>query len=102
VRLVARASMHESRYHAAAGRVCAAAGWLAAEGAAGYWRPALGAALVVADVIIFAVIALTLLNAILRGSTERCERAFRLLRWIAGRSEPPAPPVPPESRPGPG
>ncbi len=84
----------EARHHAVAGRVCTAAGSLAAEGAAGYWRPPLGAALAAADVVVPAVIALILLTAILRGSTETCERAFRLLRWIAGRAEPPAPPVP--------
>jgi len=83
----------EPRRRTVAGRTCAAAGSLAAEGAAGYWHPALGAALAAADVIVPAVIALVLLAAILRGSAEMCERAFRLLRWIAGRAEPPAPPV---------
>jgi hypothetical protein len=75
-----------------AGRVCTAAGSLAAEGAAGYWHPALGAALAAADVIVPAVFALILLTVILFGSTETCERAFRLLRWIAGRAAPPPPP----------
>ena len=35
--------------------------------------------------------ALVLLTAILRGSDEICECLFRVLRWIAGRPEPPAP-----------
>lgn len=75
-----------------AGRACAVAGSLAAEAAAGHWRPALGAALAVADVTIAALIIFVLLIAILCGSTETCERAFRLLRWASGRAEPPAPP----------
>lgn len=70
---------------AIAGRACTVAGSLAAEAAAGYWHPALGAALALADVIIPAIIVLILLIAILRGSTETCERTFRVLRWIAGR-----------------
>ena len=74
-------------------RLGAAAGALAIEGTANWLHPALGAALAAADVIIPAVIAIILLTAILRGSTETCERAFRLLRWIAGRPEPPAPPA---------
>jgi hypothetical protein len=84
---------------APAGRVLLPAGWklgagvgvLAAEGAAGYLDPVVGAGLAVADVLAPLAIALILLSAILRGSTETCERAFRLLRWLAGRPEPPAP-----------
>lgn len=72
-------------------RVGAVAGSLGAEAAVTYWHPAVGLALVVADVIVPTVIALILLAAILRGSSETCERAFRLLRWIVGRAEPPAP-----------
>jgi hypothetical protein len=69
----------------------AVAAFLSAEGAAGYLHPALGEALAAADVIIPAIVLLVLLAAILRGSTETCDRAFRLLRWIANRPEPPAP-----------
>jgi hypothetical protein len=76
-----------------AGRACAVAGSLAAEAAAGHWRPALGAALAVADVAIPAVVIFVLLIAVLCGSTETCERAFRLLRWASGRAELPAPPA---------
>jgi hypothetical protein len=81
------------RHRPVAGRVCAIAGSLAVEAAAGHWRPALGAALAVADVVIPAVIILVLLMSILCGSTQTCERAFRLLRWASGRAEPPAPPA---------
>jgi len=50
-----------------------------------------GAVLAAADVIVPMIVALVLLTAILRGSTETCERVFRLLRWITNRAEPPAP-----------
>jgi hypothetical protein len=79
------------RSRAIAGRACVARGSLAAEAAAGCWCPALGIALAVADVVIPAVITLILLAAILRGTPETCERAFRLLRWIVNRPEPAAP-----------
>jgi hypothetical protein len=69
----------------------AGAGVLGGEGVAAYLHPALGEALAAADVIIPLAIALVLLIAILRGSSQTCERAFRLLRWIANRAEPPAP-----------
>src|SRR5712691_6481196 len=69
----------------------ASAGVLGGEGLAAYLDPALGEALAAADVIVPLAIALVLLIAILRGSGQTCERAFRLLRWIANRAEPPAP-----------
>ena len=65
--------------------------FLSAEGTAGYLHPAIGEALAAADVIVPAIVLLVLLAAILRGSTETCDRVFRLLRWIANRPEPPAP-----------
>jgi hypothetical protein len=37
-------------------------------------------------------VALTVIGTALFGSRELSERAFRLLRWIANRPEPPAPP----------
>jgi hypothetical protein len=86
------AAPDESRRRPVTGRAWVAAGSLGAEAAAGYSHPALGAVLAVADVIVPAVIAMILLIAILRGSTETCDRVFRLLRWVAGRPEPPAPP----------
>jgi hypothetical protein len=61
---------------------------VAAEVVAGCRHPVLAAVLPAADVIVPALIALILLAAVLRGSTETCERAFRLLRWMAGRPEP--------------
>ena len=91
--MMAPAGTGEPQRRAVVSRGCTVAGSLAAEAVAGYWHPKLGAALAAADVIIPAVIALVLLTAILGGSTETCERAFRLLRWIAGRPEPPAPPA---------
>lgn len=54
-------------------------------------HPTLGAVLAAADAIIPSAVGLALLAAILLGSNETCERAFRLLRWIAGHPEPPAP-----------
>jgi hypothetical protein len=74
------------------GWACAVAGWLAAEVVAGGQHPALGVALAAVDVIVPALIAFVLLAAILCGNAETCERAFRLLRWIAGCPEPLAPP----------
>jgi hypothetical protein len=65
-----------------------------AEGALGYLHPALGEALAVADVAVPMIIIGVLLTAILCGSKETHERAFRLLRWIANRPEPPAPQLP--------
>jgi hypothetical protein len=67
------------------------AGVLGSEGLAGYLHPALGEVLAAADVIAPLAIAVALLAAILRGSSQTCERVFRLLRWIANRPEPPGP-----------
>lgn len=78
------------RRRALAGWACAAAAPLATD-MAGWRCPALGETLAVADVVIPAVIAFIFLAAILRGTAETCERAFRLLRWITNRPEPPAP-----------
>lgn len=49
----------------------------------------LGAVLALTEVTVLAVIALTILIAVLCGSDNTCERAFRLLRWLANRPEPP-------------
>jgi hypothetical protein len=67
------------------------AGVLSSEGLTAYLHPALGEALAVADIVIPLILAIILLTAILRGSSQTCERVFRLLRWIANRPEPPAP-----------
>jgi hypothetical protein len=69
----------------------AGAGVLGGEGLSMYLHPRLGEILVAVDVLVPVVIALTLVYAILWGSWEIKERAFRLLRWIANRPEPPAP-----------
>ena len=71
------------------------AGVLGGEGLAGILHPVLDEALAAADVIVPLVIAIVLLAAILCGSTQTCERVFRLLRWIANRPEPAAPETPP-------
>ena len=67
------------------------AGVLGGQGLAAYLHPAFGEALAAADVVVPLGIALVLLTAILRGSSQTCDRVFRLLRWIADRPEPPAP-----------
>lgn len=72
----------------------AAVGTLGAEATAVYVSPSLGAALAAADVIVPLALAMVLLGAVLFGSTETCERAFRLLRWIANRPEPRPPTTP--------
>lgn len=41
--------------------------------------------------IIELVVALTIIGAALFGSPDLSDRAFRLLRWIGNRPEPPAP-----------
>jgi hypothetical protein len=72
-------------------RLSTGAAVIGVEGAAGYLHPAVGTALAATDIIVPAAVALILLAAILCGSTQTCERVFRLLRWIADRPEPPAP-----------
>jgi hypothetical protein len=60
--------------------------------AAAYVHPAIEAALAVADASIPLVAGTVLIAVIVFGSDDACERIFRLLRWIANRPEPPAPP----------
>jgi hypothetical protein len=72
-------------------RLWAGAGALSAEGAAGWLHPAVGMGLALADIVVPVTVALVLLTAILCGSEQTCERVFRLLRWITGQPEPPAP-----------
>lgn len=67
------------------------AGVLGGEGLTMYLHPALGEALAATDIAVPAFAVLALLAAILCGSKETCERAFRLLRWIANRPEPRGP-----------
>jgi hypothetical protein len=49
-----------------------------------------GTILALTEIAVLAVIALTILIAVPCGSDSTCERAFRLLRWLANRPEPPA------------
>ncbi len=49
----------------------------------------LGAIIALTEIAVPAIIALAVLVAVLRGSENTCERAFRLLRWLANRPEPP-------------
>src|SRR6185437_3401956 len=86
-----RKDPHSVTWAPTACRLGTGAAALAAEGTAGYLHPMVGAVLAAADVIVPMIVALVLLTAILRGSTETCERVFRLLRWITNRAEPPAP-----------
>ncbi|MGP8001089.1 MAG: hypothetical protein ACLPKI_27760 [Streptosporangiaceae bacterium] len=53
-------------------------------------HPLLAVIVVVAEVLII----LTIASTALFGSPELSDRAFRLLRWIGGRPEPPAPEQP--------
>jgi hypothetical protein len=72
----------------------AGTGWFSVQGIASYLRPTFGECLAIADLSILAVVSLGLVVAILRGSDQTCERAFRLLRWITNRPEPPRPEAP--------
>lgn len=54
-------------------------------------HPMLGEAMVITDLAVPTFVGLILLVAILRGSPDTCERAFRLLRWIVNRPEPQEP-----------
>ena len=67
------------------------AGMVAAPTGIGYLQPTLGAALAIAETAIIAIIGVTLLAAILRGTPETNERVFRLLRMLTNRTEPPSP-----------
>jgi hypothetical protein len=68
-----------------------AAGILGTEATAAYLSRPLGAALAAADIAVPLALVAVLLTAVLLGSTETCERVFRLLRWITNRPEPPHP-----------
>jgi len=82
-------------------------GVLGAEGLAAGLHPAFAEGLAAANVIVPLATGLVLLGAILWGSSQTCERVFRLLRWAANRPEPPAPgqltcPHLPDNMQGPG
>ena len=60
----------------------------------GVLHPVLGEAFAVIEV----VVVLTIIGTALFGSSVLSERAFRLLRWIGNRPEPPEPSVQPPRR----
>lgn len=66
-------------------------GVLGGEGAIIWLHPIIGEAMIVTDLAVPIVVGLILLVAILRGDDVTCDRAFRLLRWIANRPEPRGP-----------
>jgi hypothetical protein len=53
----------------------------------GVLHPSIGAAMIIIEL----TLALTVIGTALFGSRELSERAFRLLRWIGNRPEPPSP-----------
>lgn len=63
-------------------------GILGGEGVTYYLNPAIGKALAVTLI----VLAILLVGVVVFGGQDRCDRVFRLLRWLANRPEPPAPP----------
>jgi hypothetical protein len=72
------------------------AGTFAMPLAATAFRPALGMAMLAAE-LLFAFI---LSEIAVYGTQERADRVFRLLRWASNRPEPPAPPeIAPALRP---
>ena len=52
-------------------------------------HPAFGEVMAAGDVVVLCI-AVVLVAAILVGDDQACERAVRLLRWVADRPEPPA------------
>jgi hypothetical protein len=67
------------------------AGTLGTESLLCFTHPWIGEVLTVSQVMVPLAGALAVLIVILCGSDETCERAFRLLRWVVNRPEPPAP-----------
>lgn len=75
-------------------RAIAVAGPLAVAGAGGFVNPPLRTVTMAIDltaVAVVLVVLLVLMIVIVFGSDQRCNRVFRLLRWLANRPEPPAP-----------
>jgi xanthine/uracil permease len=67
---------------------CLFASGLGADASLIYFSRNLGTILALTELASAAVIVLVLLIAILYGSKDTCERAFRLLRWVANQPEP--------------
>jgi hypothetical protein len=78
-------------YAALAKGFCLFASGLGADASLTYFSRDLGTILVLTELAGVAVIVLIFLIAILYGSNNTCERAFRLLRWVANQPEPPPP-----------
>ena len=64
---------------------------LGVDAGVGYHSHQVGLTLAFIELTVPAVCVLILLSVILFGDDHTCERAFRLLRWIANRPEPPQP-----------
>jgi hypothetical protein len=72
-------------------KLAAGVGALGAEGAVSYMHPWVGVVLAVTDTVVPAIIVVGLVAVILWGGDAKCDRVFRLLRWIVDRPEPPGP-----------
>jgi len=75
-------------------RTLAVGGPLAVANAGGFADPPLRTVTMAVDLAAAAgafVVLLVLMIVIVFGSDQRCNRVFRLLRWLANRPEPPAP-----------
>jgi hypothetical protein len=64
---------------------------LGADGAVSYMHPWVGVVLAVTDTVVPAIIVLGLVATIVWGGDAKCDRVFRLLRWIGDRPEQPEP-----------
>jgi hypothetical protein len=60
------------------------------------YDPTLAVIMFVCDVGIPILVTLVLVSVILFGCEDSTNRAFRLLRWIRDKSEPPGPEAPPK------
>lgn len=76
------------------------AGALATPSVIAVRQPLLAAVLFATVAVLFFVLVFMLVRTVVRGSTEQCERVFRLLPWVADRPEPPDrdPPAADDSR----
>jgi hypothetical protein len=68
-----------------------AGGGLVGEAALGYHHPTLEMILIIGDLSVPTLLTLIFVAVVLFGSETKEERAFRLLRWIADKPEPPGP-----------
>jgi hypothetical protein len=75
---------------------------LAADAITQRYDPALGVAMFVCDAGIPVVLTMVVVAVALFGGGDRTDRAFRLLRWIRDKPEPPGPLEPPARSRAPG